>query len=836
MSAAHWVRAALVGVGGFIAAYAIGILTMLLAALLAPHTETTTGSGTANLSDTLTSISDIAATPVQLILLADLGRLGISGQGALIVQFAGSIAIGFVPLFIAAAQIIAIVVLSRRITRPRSLTQHVAMSLLSGVVLAVLTLVAGLVLPVRIPGGSGAAVSTISGLGAGAVLVAFLVGAIASFLARAIVVATLSSTLAAWFGVVRVVMTQFAALTALVTVALIVVAAVEQNTAAPVLPLVIGNVAVVVVALGLLGGAGVSDSVGRLLSLGGSDTSTPHTLTVFSGTGWLWLAVLAAVVSVFLGGLGLAVRRSAAARPVLDWALTPAAYLLVGLLTMVLGTVVAHAALSAASINADTTASAGVTPWTPVVFVLWGGVAEVVARFVAPRVLPRVSPSVLAVASRVLGNDQPVFAQVRPRRAPVAPASASHAWPVQDAGATLPGGPDRADLDGWGDVVGPAPTSRADAVTDDRTAATAPAGPVTAASATGGAASAAPSLYGPADGSTWADRARPPLTPRARRVLVTALIGGGALIVVVVAGAITLSTLRASVWGPGPVARQFMQALSDGDARAAGDLSSVHGIGSGLLTDAVLSKATDRPSDVRIGTTTVVGDKATTVVHYRQGGRAEVATVALRRTGTTWLVKDSWQVTNAPLGETIVTVTGTLSGQPITVNGVRVGSAGSDGTKTFAAFPGTYRVGVASTKYFTATSRRLTVRAAAVGDAELTAKPTSALKTDAVKAVQSVVAKCAATTTASVPEYCPFAYDVWDDQATGVSFRITKQPTYTLHVYGDDDLEVSSDEGEVHVAFNDPFLGPTADDDSFQVDYRVRVHGDSVSVDTSDSY
>ncbi|WP_146244922.1 hypothetical protein [Curtobacterium sp. MCBD17_028] len=152
--AADRVRAALVGVGGFVIAYAIGIITMLLAALLAPHTETTTGSGTANLSDTLTSISDLAATPVQLILVADLGRLGISGQDALIVQFAGSFAIGFVSLFIAAAQIIAIVVLSRRTTRPRSLTQHVAMSLLSGVLLAVLTLLAGLVLRSGSPAGA----------------------------------------------------------------------------------------------------------------------------------------------------------------------------------------------------------------------------------------------------------------------------------------------------------------------------------------------------------------------------------------------------------------------------------------------------------------------------------------------------------------------------------------------------------------------------------------------------------------------------------------------------------------------------------------------------------
>ncbi|WP_146243964.1 hypothetical protein [Curtobacterium sp. MCBD17_013] len=49
------------------------------------------------------------------------------------------------------------------------------------------------------------------------------------------------------------------------------------------------------------------------------------------------------------------------------------------------------------------------------------------------------------------------------------------------------------------------------------------------------------------------------------------------------------------------------------------------------------------------------------------------------------------------------------------------------------------------------------------------------------------MAKFAASISASMPEYCPFSYDVSIVDERNVGLLVTKQPTYSLHLFGDCD-------------------------------------------------
>ncbi|WP_156794874.1 hypothetical protein [Curtobacterium sp. BH-2-1-1] len=788
-----WVAAVVAAVGGWVAAYVVAAISLFLTVAVAAagsgpvSTGSSSGLGTGgsdlgsagapDVQSLLSGVSVLLGSPAQLVALADLGRL--HGSGSILLLGSGSGSVGVVPVLVLAAQVVLAVVLTRRIrSRVLALPQLVVTAVVAGLVTTAVTTLAGLVLAIRFPAVSGVQIDPVHAVGIGSVLGSFVIGTLAVLLARPSLLVGRSTSVARALGALRVAAWQLGGLLVLLALVLVVVALVAQPSWGAALPLLLGNTAVALTALGFLGGVGTSG-----LGAAGSDAS------VFAGAGgWTWLVVLLVVVSSFAAGLALAVRRNDRVRTTLDWVATPVVWFVAGLVLFVLGTgVVSYQVTGSSAVGGS--GSVGVTPWTPVVFALWGGVIEVVARYVAPVLLPRVGGGVLLRTARVVGTD-PVLAPVPAR--PTAPADgAAPVWAVPD------------------DAAAPAaPAATADPSQPDQ--------PVQ--SVQPGAPVGQPHPSQPFVGQ--GAPAPAPMSPHAKKVLVRSLVAGGAVVVVVVAGAITTGVLRTTVWGPGPTARSYVDAIAQGDADTAASLSEVTGDAS-MLDSAVLESAKDRPTDVRVGRVSTSGDTAYANVTFRQGDAQRSGQIVLERTGTSFLVKDEWRVTE-PLTDRVTITAGTvLEGADVTIGGKKVGEI-ENGAFTSLAYPGSYQVEVGGTEYFTGGTETLRVGSSSSPYADFEAKPTKQLETDAEQYVSDLIDDCAAKTDISYADGCPW-YGPYDADGA-VQYDVRSKPDLEVQSSGGGLVEVTSTaDGRIGYSYTDYFGDPQKSEDTFDVDVYLKV-------------
>lgn len=781
VSGRDWLAAVLAAVGGWVAAYVVAAISLLLTvAVLAAGgsgsgsvgsgstgTGTDLGAGsTPDVQSLLSGVSVLLGTPAQLVALADLGRLHLSGSIGFLGSGSGALAV--VPALVLAAQVVLAVVLTRRIrTRGLGRTPILLTAVLSGLVTTVLTNAAAGILAIRFPAVSGASIDPVHAVGLGSILGAFVIGALAAVLARPSALLGRNVFAGRVLGTLRVAASQLTVLVVLVTVVVIVVALVAQPSWGAALPVLVGNVAVGLTALGFLGGVGLSGF-----------GSAGSTASVFGGAGgWTWLVVLLVVVTSVVAGLALAVRRNDRFRTTLDWVVTPVVWFALGLLLFVLGTgLVSYQATGISAVSG--TGSIGIAPWTPLVFALWGGAIEAVARYLAPVLLPRLGGGVVLRTSRLVGADQ------RPAAAPTSPAAtpafppADHAFP-----SAAPAGDPAAAA--WAATPGVGHPGQ-------------PEQPFVG----GGAPTPAP------------------MSPRAKKVLVRSLIAGGAVVVVVIAGAVTTGVLRANVWGPAPTVKSYVQAIASGDADTAARLSEVPS-DAAMLDTAVLKSAKDRPSDIRVGRVSTSGDSALATVSYTQDGKNRSGQVSLRRTGTSFLVKDEWRVTE-PLAQTVtLTASEVLEGAPVTVGGKEIGEI-SDGRFTSLAYPGTYEVQVGGTKYFTGGTEQVSVGATSSGYVDFTPTATKALQQDAEQYVTDLIDDCATKTDLSALSGCPW-YGPYDADGS-VRYDVTTMPEVEVEASGSGTVMVqSTKDGVVEYDYTSYFGDEEHGEDSFDVYQYLKV-------------
>ncbi|WP_248704542.1 hypothetical protein [Curtobacterium sp. MWU13-2055] len=793
VSGRDWLAAVLAAVGGWVAAYVVAAISLLLTvAVLAAGGSGSVGSGstgtgtdlgagsTPDVQSLLSGVSVLLGTPAQLVALADLGRLHLSGSIGFLGSGSGALAV--VPALVLAAQVVLAVVLTRRIrTRGLGRTPILLTAVLSGLVTTVLTNAAAGILAIRFPAVSGASIDPVHAVGLGSILGAFVIGALAAVLARPSALLGRNVFAGRVLGTLRVAASQLTVLVVLVTVVVIVVALVAQPSWGAALPVLVGNVAVGLTALGFFGGVG-------LFGFG----SAGSTASVFGGAGgWTWLVVLLVVVTSVVAGLALAVRRNDRFRTTLDWVVTPVVWFALGLLLFVLGTgLVSYQATGISAVSG--TGSIGIAPWTPLVFALWGGAIEAVARYLAPVLLPRLGGGVVLRTSRLVGADQ------RPAAAPTFPA-ATPAFPP--AGPAFP------------------PADPAFPSADPAFPSAAPAGDPAAA-----AWAATPGVGHPGQPEQpfvgGGAPAPAPMSPRAKKVLVRSLIAGGAVVVVVIAGAVTTGVLRANVWGPAPTVKSYVQAIASGDADTAARLSEVPS-DAAMLDTAVLKSAKDRPSDIRIGRVSTSGDTALATVSYTQGGKNRSGQVSLRRTGTSFLVKDEWRVTE-PLAQTVtLTASEVLEGAPVTVGGKEIGEI-SDGRFTSLAYPGTYEVQVGGTKYFTGGTEQVSVGATSSGYVDFTPTATKALQQDAEQYVTDLIDDCATKTDLSALSGCPW-YGPYDADGA-VRYDVTTMPEVEVEASGSGTVMVqSTKDGVVEYDYTSYFGDEEHGEDSFDVYQYLKV-------------
>lgn len=848
VSGRDWLAAVLAAVGGWVAAYVVAGLSLLITVGLlasggsgsaAPSTGSGTDLGAGSAPDVeslLSGVSVLLGAPAQLVALADLGRLHLSGSIGFLGSGSGSLAV--VPALVLAAQVVLAVVLTRRIrTRGLGRTQVLVTAVVSGLVTTVLTNVAAGLFAIRFPSVSGAVIEPVHAVGAGSIIGAFVIGALAALLARPSVLAGRNVFAARLLGTLRVAASQLTVLVVLVALVVIVVALIAQPSYGSALPLLLGNVAIGLTALGFFGGVGTSGF-----------GSASDTASVFSGAGgWTWLVVLFVVVTSVAAGLALAVRRNDRIRTTLDWVVTPLVWFALGLLCFVLGTGVVSYQVSSTS-SVDGSGSIGITPWTPIVFALWGGAIEVVARYLAPVLLPRLGGAVVLRTSRLVGADPrpvvppafpagPAAGQAGPaaaQGAPVAPTAT-----VDPAAPGVPGAPSAPVAPG-APVAADAPAAAAwnTPPAADQRVPYPPAGPAQepayGVQSISGAQPAAGSQppYGtqPPYGAPPADGSQPfigggapapaPMSPRAKKILVRSLIAGGAVIVVVIAGAVTTSVLRANVWGPAPTVKSYVQAIASGDADTAADLSEIPD-DAAMLDSKVLGSAKDRPSDIRVGRVARTGDTAIATLSYTQDGKNRSGQVSLRRTGTSFLVKDEWRVTQPLAQQVTLTASDVLEGAPVTVGGKEIGKI-SDGKFTSLAYPGTYQVSVGGTKYFTGGTEKVAVGAVTSGYVDFAPKATKALEQDAEQYVTDLIDDCAEKTELRALSGCPW-YGPYDADG-GVQYDVTSMPELEVEASRAGTVMVTSTkDGSVSYGYTSYLGDKKRGEDSFDVNQYLKV-------------
>lgn len=809
VSGRDWLASVIAAVGGWVAAYVVAAISLLLTvAVLAAggSGSASVGSGptgstpdlgsgsTPDVQSLLSGVSVLLGTPAQLVALADLGRLHLSGSIGFLGSGSGALAV--VPVLVLAAQVVLAVVLTRRIrTRDLGRTPIVLTAVLSGLVTTVLTNAAAGILAIRFPAVTGAAIDPVHAVGLGSILGAFVIGALAAVLARPSALLGRNVFAGRVLGTLRVAASQLTVLVVLVTVVVIVVALIGQPSWGAALPVLVGNVAVALTALGFLGGVGLSGF-----------GSAGSTASVFGGAGgWTWLVVLLVVVTSVVAGLALAVRRNDRFRTTLDWVVTPVVWFALGLLLFVLGTgLVSYQATGVSAVSGS--GSVGIAPWTPLVFALWGGAIEAVARYLAPVLLPRLGGGVVLRTSRLVGADP------RPAAAPVFPAAGSPTpgtSPV--AGSPVPGTYPPAGPPAPGTY--PPAGSAAPGAFSAQTA-----------NPTGAAWSATPGVGHPGQPAQpfvgGGAPAPAPMSPRAKKILVRSLIAGGAVVVVVIAGAVTTGVLRANVWGPAPTVKSYVQAIASGDADTAARLSEVPS-DAAMLDTAVLKSAKDRPSDIRVGRVSTSGDSALATVSYTQDGKNRSGQVSLRRTGTAFLVKDEWRVTE-PLAQTVtLTASEVLEGAPVTIGGKEIGEI-SDGRFTSLAYPGTYEVEVGGTKYFTGGTEQVSVGATSSGYVDFSPTATKALQQDAEQYVADLIDDCATKTDLSALSGCPW-YGPYDADGA-VRYDVTTMPEVEVEASASGTVMVqSTKDGVVEYDYTSYFGDKEHGEDSFDVNQYLKV-------------
>ncbi|WP_233542817.1 DUF4401 domain-containing protein [Kocuria tytonis] len=562
------------------------------------------------------------------------------------------------------------------------------------------------------------------------------------------------------------------------------------------------------------------------------------------------LSILLAVVSVVCAALVWAHVRPVdqrVTRNPFSWAVLPLAYFVLGLLLMwllrVSGTFLGEG---------SSTASAGfsVRPagWTCLVFLLWGVVIELLARFVAPAFmhsLPAPLTRALRGSDRARGRAAVVASAAAMGGAGVAAAhrTAPHASAPDDAvpGTTAPGAPAQA-------AAGT--TSPGQYPADERVSAQRDV------PAAGEQTRTLPSYDDPTSTASMPVQRTPMDPAKKKRIRLVAIIVG-ALVLLGVVAAVVFSILSRTVFGPDNQAEELLRSVQNGKASAVTDTANpnVNTAERALLTDGVYGAAQNRISSYEVKDTDINGDHATVHANVTQDGVTTPVDVPMVSDSRNGLFK-SWRVDDSsgnPLYQTFSVEVPAGVGE-LTVNDQKVAVDQQNDTRTqqFTVLPGDYAVGVASPgKYVTYGGNQVAeIRAGAQSmesSMSFSRSFTPALEQDLTKQLNATLDQCAQKAEFE-PQGCPFEYSIFGDKKDyrNPSWTIERYPTYSVSSSSETSDEISystSRSGEVRLdyqyneEYDDDEPADWKDKDTTSSIYgsgTVTVSGDKLTVKTND--
>ena len=414
-----WTGAA-VAVASYAATFILGLVALVLAlAGIAARqgNQIPALGGTVATEQAPDAWSQLGQLAAQLAAMAHLGSAGTAVEGA--VPFFGSIRgeghVYAVPLTLLLVSILSICLASRlaelRIPsagRPQLLLQ----SAVTGAVFSLLVNGAAAAAAIRFPLTAGVSIDPISAVNGWSVFIAFVLGFGLSALSRNAVFSrrSQSPTAAGWRAAlnlpVAAVVIHTAVFATIAVPAAWITAAISDGWAALLAgPLLLGNVAGYALVAGHLGGLHVLAKTS--LIFGGQQGQNQDYIVYgfgadaagFEAAGAVWAALALALACTVITGLCVLLRRGQVANAdPRSWMAVPAAFLILGLLLLPLLAV--QASFDAPGLGAGEYLLAPAW-WSPVVFLAWGLLVEVSARFLAPYLLPAV-PGRLQRLVRVL--------------------------------------------------------------------------------------------------------------------------------------------------------------------------------------------------------------------------------------------------------------------------------------------------------------------------------------------------------------------------------------------------------------------------------------------------
>ncbi|MBT2548297.1 hypothetical protein [Arthrobacter sp. ISL-65] len=743
--------------------------------------------------------SQLGQLTAQLVAMAHFGSVGIAVAG--VVPFLGSVRgeghLYAVPLAVLLVSAVGIYLASRLAElrfpsagRPQLLLQ----SAVSGAVFALLVNGVAAAAAVRFPATGGFNVDPISAAGGWSVLVAFLLGAGLSALSRAAIYSRRTASagtplLGGELNLSLAVVAVHAAVFSVIAIpAAWITAAVSGGWAALLSgPLLVGNAAGYGLVAGHLGGLHM---LSETTAIFGAQQSRNEDQTIYgfgadaAGTDAAvaaWAALALALVCAVISGLCVLLRRGPVSNGDLrSWAPVPAGFLVLGLLLLPLLTV--RAAFDAPGLAAGQYVLAPAW-WSPAVFLGWGLLVEISARFLAPY-LVAVVPARLQRLLRVL----PARPQGYAGAAYPGPAAGGAAGEMQPTTESRPG------------VAGPA----------------APA---------------------PAERQ---------LTAKGRKRLLVSAAVVGAVMVLAVGSVVTINAVKpgpdqpvkdyaqALVDGDARKALEILDPDVPNEERT-------------LLTNEVLGAAANRIEGFSIISTRISGESAQVRAELRQGGRKYEQTFALVKNQPELLDDhwklEAFPLQQVTVSADVPLAAVSVNGVPVAAGQNEATAFGTN--ISLPAFPGSYSVGLPdSEKYLSAEDQQVVVSGGSLpqapGTARLTVKASDALVAETSRQVATALAACEKSTDIE-PEGCPFSRFAFGD-VRNVKWSITADPDYGLSRSFDGTWRLSGGKaGEATVSYerNASFskTNPEWEKETDQVQFYVRgnvsVESDKVLVSLS---
>lgn len=644
----------------------------------------------------------------------------------------------------------------------------------------------------------------------------------------------------------------FSVVTGTVLWLVVVIQALQQGNVASAfallfwLPLMAGYAIAWLCGLGALGSLGVSivGSMGVFSYSRGDGMS----MTMFSMPWYVWLIALVlglaslAVMSI-IWGHGRRMVPGNVLATIVSWVALPVAYFAGGLLLMLLG-------WAGVSMTAGSAASGGagvyLQPWLPFLTMLAGVIIEVLSRFAVPLVAAAV-PGPLVGWFRSERGVGSLTGHGRSRAAaPLGAAAGAAGWGAAGT-ATAFAAPEE-HRSGSSVVAAPIPSANQAAPMTGQ--------PGNAWEAVSPASGSGEYATVPVAGAPAAAERRP-LSRRAKRGIIGGVIVAGALLMLIIGGAIAVSVLSSTVYGPDNQVDSYLSAVEKGQwTQAAKDAPPNTRTGDRvLLTDAVAAKTKGRIDSHTIDKVDVKGKTATVTATVTQDGVRSQRTYTLTRTGSTMLVFPTWKLADVeypmltlgiPQGATAVTV----NGVKVDVSGVEFSDEGSGyRVAQLPVNPGVYSVGVDSpSKYLDVKEAQVTVPADGSSDEsgdDMVAAPTLELNKAGQDTIRNEVKKkvdaCAASTSAE-PENCPFstyASSNQDGSTPKVSWSISAYPQVEIEASEDGTWNISTpyeNQGTAAYSYSytqfDGTPSPQKGDDSFLVSGTATIADDgSLQVD-----